>query len=250
VSRFDDAMTAVEVVRKSSRQRRGGRGSSVGLLMLFLVLILLPFALAFTPPWTTGFTSVPSASSSGSGTNTIGVAPSANTVNGVMLADTTSATSSTGSASITTETGFWGPSGAFVNPHNYNVYYNFTITWSVSLSTSACAFGHSSASASIVLYGNVYDSTSGTWVLSTAASTTVTSHSITCGTAPWGGSATMASYQVKFAASFQASVTYQYYSYVLVTTSATGAGLAGGSSANANIGTGSNYAQLASCAMY
>jgi len=232
-----------------NRPRKTARlGYGTAILAVTIVLLLAPYSRAFTPPWSGSFASITNKSTTAAGYYSVVVSPSANNNNGYVYTDTAAGSTIAGAATITTEEGFWGPSGAFNNPHNYNVYYNWSITWIGSASTSICFLGASYADLEIDFYANVYDVSSGTWVLPNDASTNVVSLALACGLT-WGGYGTNAQYQVSFAASFLAHVTYQYYTFMEVTVTAGAAGLAG-ASADANVGNTGYYAVLNSVSMY
>jgi hypothetical protein len=155
--------------------------------------------------------------------------------------DTGSAAAGCGAYDQYVTAGFFGPSGSFsVNHLGSTVTYTWKVAWSAAVSTSLCFVGASYAAGSIILYGNVYDQTTSSWVLNGPASTTVWSQTFACGLS-WAGYQAATYWTVSFTGNFYAGNVYYLETYMTSYTEAGAVGLAAATAAN-NIATGGNGA--------
>lgn len=222
---------------------------AVALAVVLVAIVPVASANNFFPPYTAAFYGTSVSSTSGVGSNSQSVTPTASATNGIMKVDQTSSATAAGAATQTTYEGLYGPSGALLTTKTLTVVYNFSITYNAGLTTSICnGFGVSAADLTISFVANMHDLSTNTWVLSTNAQTVVLTQSWGCGISyTWSG--TSATYKITFPATLFAGVTYEFWSEMVVTTDASAAGIASASSF-VNVGSGGDYSVLTNCGTY
>lgn len=220
-------------------------------MVVVALLILLSPAKATTVGVTSGFFGVTNSGSTGAGSFAITVTPSATVATATVRAASSAATSGIGGGYVTTQEGFNSTAFAVGSSSSYAFVITWTVKWSGSFSTPSCTLGVSTAGVEVAFFGNVYDTSTSSYLLSSDASTTVTSAHSGCGTL-WSGGQPATAYNVTFSVSLTGSIApqYQVYTYMqtqsFVTVPSNGAGTANaaidvGSSTNSAVCTSITY---------